>query len=241
MPAVTTAQMREIDRVAIDEIGLNLYQMMENAGRNLAELCAEFLGAGWGEAHIVVVTGSGGNGGGGICAARHLANHGGAVTLLTTRQERLRGVPADQFALYQATSGRLVELDEAGHLKPDLVVDAVLGYSLDGAPRGTAAEAIRWIDAQDAPVISLDVPSGIDSTTGEAAGDHVHATVTMTLALPKTGLNTDAVGRLAVADIGIPHEVFTRVGVDPPSSLFAEGYRVWLDAGAVPTKAGERR
>lgn len=232
MPAVTTAQMREIDRVAVDEVGLNLSQMMENAGRSLAESCSEFLGVGWGEAHIVVLAGSGGNGGGGMCAARHLANHGGAVTLLTTGQDRLRGVPANQFALYLATSGRVGELHELDHLEADLVVDAMLGYSLSGAPQGAAAEMIRWVSEQGAPVISLDVPSGIDSTTGCAAGDHVLATVTMTLALPKTGLDADAVGRLSVADIGIPQEVFTRVGVYPPETLFRQGYRVWIGADA---------
>lgn len=225
VPAVTALQMREIDRVAIDEVGLNLYQMMENAGRNLAELCVEFLGEGWAEARIIVLAGRGG----GMCAARHLANHGGAVTLVLTDRERLRGVPADQFALYRATAGQVADLDEIDRLGADLVVDAVLGYSLHGAPRGAAAKMIRWMSAHGAPVISLDIPSGIDATTGDAAGDHVRATVTMTLALPKTGLDTDAVGRLSVADIGIPQEVFTRVGIHPPKTLFRRGYRVWID------------
>jgi len=234
VPAVTTSQMREIDRVAVDEVGLNLYQMMENAGRNLAELCMEFLGDQWDGAHIVVLAGSGGNGGGGMCAARHLANHGGAVTLVPTTLEGLQGVPADQFALYRATGGRVAEFSEIDHLNADLVVDAVLGYSLHGVPRGTAADMIRWVSSHGAPVISLDAPSGIDSTTGVAAGDHVHATVTMTLALPKTGLDGDAVGRLCVADIGIPQDVFTRVGVHPPRTLFSKGYRAWISSGPDP-------
>jgi len=237
VPAVTTDQMREIDRVAVDEVGLNLYQMMENAGRNLAEFCMEFLGDQWDGAHIVVLAGSGGNGGGGMCAARHLANHGAAVTLVPTTLEGLRGVPADQFALYRATAGRVAEfseISEIDHLNTDLVVDAVLGYSLHGAPRGTAADMIKWVSAHGAPVISLDVPSGIDSTTGGTAGDHVQATVTMTLALPKTGLDGDAVGRLCVADIGIPQDVFNRVGVHPPRALFIKGYRVWISSGPDP-------
>lgn len=72
--AVTTDQMREIDRVATEGTGPNLYQMMENAGRNLAELCRERLGPTWMHEHIVVLAGTGGNGGGGICAARHLGD-----------------------------------------------------------------------------------------------------------------------------------------------------------------------
>jgi len=67
-------KMREVDRVAMDETGPNLFQMMENAGRNLAELAFEKIGEGWRNAKIVVLAGTGGNGGGGICAARHLAN-----------------------------------------------------------------------------------------------------------------------------------------------------------------------
>ncbi len=230
VPAVTRDQMREIDRIAIEEVGLNLYQMMENAGRNLAELCAESLGDEWDAAHIVVLAGTGGNGGGGICAARHLVNHGGDVTLVSVDRERLRGVPADQFALYLAAGGRVAAPHELDRLQPDLLVDAVLGYSLGGAPRGTASQLIRWTLTRSAPVISLDVPSGVDSTTGDAPGDYVRATLTMTLALPKTGLDADAVGRLSVADIGIPRDVYRRVGLHLPATLFTHGYRVGIDA-----------
>ncbi|MGV8911485.1 MAG: NAD(P)H-hydrate epimerase [Rhodoglobus sp.] len=158
VPAITTVQMREVDRVAVDELGPNLYQMMENAGR-------------------------------------HLANRGGNVTL-----------------------------------DAELLVDAVLGYSLGGAPHGAAAELIRWMSRHTAPVVSLDIPSGVDSTTGVAPGDHVTATHTMTLAGPKTGLDAEAVGTLWLADIGIPREVYRRVGIELPHALFAPGSRVRLRA-----------
>src|SRR6516225_11038317 len=75
VPAVDSAQMREVDRIAVEETGPNLYQMMENAGRNLALLAIQLLDEGWERAKVLVLAGSGGNGGGGICAARHLANH----------------------------------------------------------------------------------------------------------------------------------------------------------------------
>lgn len=74
VPAITADQMREVDRIAIEETGPNLYQMMENAGRNLAALAIDLLGSGWTKASVVVLAGKGGNGGGGICATRHLAN-----------------------------------------------------------------------------------------------------------------------------------------------------------------------
>jgi len=228
VPAITTEQMREVDRIAINEVGPNLYQMMENAGRNLASLCTEILGDLWTTVPILVIAGTGGNGGGGICAARHLANHGGDVTLVVPDFPKCGGVPAEQLALYRATGGRIADVSELYALEAGLVVDAVLGYSLRGAPTGSVADLIRWISGQAAPVVSLDVPSGIDATTGEAPGSYVSATVTMTLALPKTGLGVGAVGLLWLADIGIPREVYRRVELCPPDGLFTPGYRVKL-------------
>ncbi len=231
--AVTTVQMREVDRVATAEVGPNLYQMMENAGRNLASLCVEMLGDGWTAAPVVVLAGAGGNGGGGICAARHLANHGGDVTLVVSDPTHLTGVPAEQFALYRATGGRIVDARTLETLRPSLTVDAVLGYSLTGAPHGVGADLIEWMTSGSTPVLALDVPSGVDATTGDCPGAHVRATTTMTLALPKTGLDVDAVGQLWVADIGIPRRVFERSGVrPPPATLFSEGYRMHLTTPA---------
>ncbi len=233
VPAVTTEQMREVDRVSIEEVGPNLHQMMENAGRNLASLCVEMLGAGWATSPIVVLAGTGGNGGGGICAARHLANHGGQVTLVVSEVARLAGVPAEQLALYRASGGRLAETGDLRTLKPSLTVDAVLGYSLGGAPHGAVADLIGWMLLGDAPVVALDVPSGVDATTGDSPGVHVQAATTMSLALPKTGLAIDAVGELWVADIGIPGGVLERSGVrPPPAGLFSRGYRVRLSWSA---------
>ncbi|MEO6944871.1 MAG: NAD(P)H-hydrate epimerase, partial [Lacisediminihabitans sp.] len=95
---------------------------------------------------------------------------------------------------------------------------------------GVAAELIRWTSSRTGLVISLDVPSGVDSTTGAAPGIYVRATTTMTLAVPKTGLDADAVGALWLADIGIPREVYSRAGVQLPVGLFTSGYRVHLVA-----------
>ena len=93
VPSVNTTQMIEIDRVAMEETGPNLFQMMENAGRNLALQAIDCLGENWQQANIVVLSGSGGNGGGGICAARHLANRGAKVQLCLSSPNRLKEVP----------------------------------------------------------------------------------------------------------------------------------------------------
>lgn len=230
VPAVTTAQMREIDRLAIEETGPNLYQMMENAGRSLALTVLEHLGGGWATDPVVVVAGPGGNGGGGICAARHLANRGVDVTLVVSDPHVLGAVPADQLSVYRATDGREAVLDDLGSLEVAVVVDAVIGYSLSGAPGGMAAELIGWAASQPWPVIALDVPSGIDATTGEAPGASITADLTLTLALPKAGLDASAVGALWLADIGIPPGVYRRMGLEVPVGLFGPRYRVPLRA-----------
>jgi NAD(P)H-hydrate epimerase len=220
--------MREVDRVAIEEVGPNLYQMMENAGRNLAITVLETLGADWSTTPIAVLSGTGGNGGGGICAARHLANRGADVTVVISDRGRLSPVPNEQLQIYRGTEGNFAETSALDTLRPGLVVDAIIGYSLHGTPRDAARWMIDWTAAQSSPVISLDVPSGIDATTGDALGPHVQPAVTLTLALPKTGLAVATTGDLWLADIGIPAEVYRRVGIDVPAGLFGDHFRVAL-------------
>lgn len=226
IPAVTAEQMREVDRVAIDEIGPNLYQMMENAGRSLAMTVLDEMGGSWASGHVVVLAGTGGNGGGGICAARHLANRGVEVTVVLSESTGLRAVTGEQLNTYRGTGGKVASLAELPERKATVVVDAIIGYSLGGPPRGAPREMIEWTGAQTAPVISLDVPSGVDATSGQAPGTHVLASATLTLGLPKAGLDVAAVGDLSLADIGITREVYRRSGIEVPAHIFGERYRV---------------
>ncbi len=206
VPSVTAAQMREIDRIAMEETGPNLFQMMENAGANLAALAMELLEE---PAPVLALAGPGGNGGGGICAARHLANHGIGVWLCLSEPDRLGPVPALQRKILQQTSAKEFRPEQLGDLQPGLILDALIGYSLSGAPRGCATELIRWANGSGAPILALDVPSGVDATTGNTSGEYIHAHTTMTLALPKTGLS----GQLVLADIGIPEGVYRKLGL----------------------------
>ena len=101
----------------------------------------------------------------------------------------------------------------------DLIVDGIIGYSLSGAPRGAAADLIHWANDQDRPTLALDVPSGLDATTGTAYVPCVRAAATMTLALPKEGLRAEGaeqyVGELYLADISVPPALYAA----PPLSL----------------------
>jgi NAD(P)H-hydrate epimerase len=219
--------MREVDRIAMEETGPNLFQMMENAGRNLALQAIDILGDGWQKARIVVLAGLGGNAGGGICAARHLANRQANISLSLSNSEKLGEVPSFQRLIYHSTSGQEVEISGLSELQPDLILDAVIGYSLQGAPRGKALDFIQWANNTGAPILSLDVPSGVDSTSGDAQGEFMHANWTMTLALPKTGLLPEKTGKLFLADIGIPQAVYSKMDLNytPP---FTNRYRVAL-------------
>jgi len=207
--------------------------MMENAGRNLALQTIHLLAEGWRSARVVVLAGGGGNGGGGICAARHLANRDIDVTLVMSEPDRLGDVPAFQRRVFQSTRGREIEVTAAAAQQPDVIVDALIGYGLREAPRGRAAELIAWANATGAPILALDVPSGMNATTGECPGEHVRARATLTLALPKTGLAIGPAGDLWLADIGIPRATYERAGVgyvDP----FGKRYRVPLTSASRP-------
>ncbi|HIB53937.1 MAG TPA: NAD(P)H-hydrate epimerase [Nitrospirales bacterium] len=216
VPTVTRTQMKELDRIAIEETGPSLYQMMENAGRSCALAALEMLGTQWKHATVMVLAGSGGNGGGGICAARHLANRsqGIDVYLCLSTPEKLGDVPAYQRKIFGSTHGKECELEQLAHVKPSLIIDALVGYSLHGAPTGKTAELIQWANENDAPVLSLDIPSGVDAATGETPGQFINATRTVTLALPKTGLHPETTGDLWLADIGIPQRAFQKLGMD---------------------------
>ena len=212
VPAVNADQMREVDRIAVEDFGLGILQMMENAGRNLAGSAIDMLGPGRGE--VVVLAGSGGNGGGGLCCARHLHNHGLRVSVLLSRPPRdLTGPAAHQLHILEAAGVRPLEPgDFRGAIgRAWLAVDALVGYSLRGAPHGRVAELIALCNEEARRVLALDVPSGLDATSGEAPGIAVRAERTLTLALPKTGL-LGARGEVCLADIGIPPEVCEPLG-----------------------------
>ena len=227
VPAVTAEQMREVDRIAMEETGPNLLQMMENAGRNLALLAIDVLGRGWEKATIVTLAGGGGNGGGGICASRHLANRDANVTLCLADANHLGEAPSFQRKIFGFTSGKEIEATALRDQHADLILDALIGYGLTSAPEGPAAELIRWADQASTPVLALDLPSGVNATTGETPGAFIKARWTMTLALPKSGLLPDHSGQLFLADIGIPEETYRRLGLSytPP---FGDRFRVPL-------------
>ncbi len=222
-PSVTKEQLIEVDRIAVEETGPNLYQMMENAGRNLALTSIEsFLKKSLGK-RIMIFAGPGGNGGGGICAARHLLNHGYEPILILSNEEKMQEVPSFQLDVFRNAEGIIIPFDKVNDVKVDLIVDAIIGYSLSSAPQGIVLEMIDFINKNTIPTISLDIPTGVLATSGENPGEFVKPDKTLTLALPKTGLSPEKCGEIILADIGIPSTVFSKAGINyssPFSSTF---------------------
>jgi NAD(P)H-hydrate epimerase len=219
-----------VDRLMVEKFEIALSQMMENAGRHLAHLARQrFLGGNPRGKAVIVLAGPGGNGGGALVGARHLHNWGADVRVDVTRPDGdLQPATGHQLAILRrmrvpvapAAAGR-----EAA--APDLIIDGLIGYGLTGAPRGPAAELIRWANAQPAPILSLDVPSGLDTTTGALFAPAIRAAATMTLALPKVGLRApgaDAVvGELNLADIGVPPALYAETPLNlAVGHIFAE-------------------
>lgn len=225
IPAVTAPEMAAIDRIAVEESGLGIIQMMEHAGRELARAALDT-----DHEAFTVVAGGGGNGGGGLACCRHLAARDRLHTVVLDRPPAAyEGAPATQLALVQQTDAEVITARAAADRATDAiseatgVVDALIGYGLTGAPRGLAATLIAAMNAA-APVSSLDVPSGVDATTGEAAGAAVTPAQTVTLALPKTGLTTTP-GDITCVDLGIPAAVYEAAEI-PANTPFGDQFRV---------------
>ena len=200
-----------MDALCAERFGIPVDWLMEAAGWQVARLIDE---------PAVVVCGVGNNAGDGFAAARHLHRWGRLVRACCVDPSRLRGPAAVELATLRHVGVELateLSFDGAG-----LVVDAIFGTGLNRAPEGRFAEWIDSINASGRRVIAIDVPSGLDSDTGEAYAPSVHADLTVTLGLPKPGLR----GEFVVVDIGIPLEAYAAVGVEVRRELY--GPRITL-------------
>ena len=239
--SVTAEQMAEVDRRAVEDFGLSLVQMMENAGRALARVARERFFEGHAAAgRVAVLAGPGGNGGGAMVAARRLAGWGARVQVFATADlASMAPVTARQARTLRAFGLTLAGPADADRAWPapsgfDLVLDGLLGYGGRGEPRGAVRDAMAWALDAGAPVLSLDLPSGLEATRGVAAASTMRAAATVTLAAVKTGLTiagTSAhVGDLYLADIGIPASAYEGL-IDP-----AEAAAWFLDDDVVQVR-----
>jgi NAD(P)H-hydrate epimerase len=176
-PSVTADQMRDVDRAMIEDFHIELMQMMQNAGRGLAEVAVDLFRP----RRVLVLAGPGGNGGGGLVAARHLSNRGVMVrVVIAAPADRLGVVPRHQLDILNwmgtfVVPAPVVDLEPTlrVHADVDLVIDALLGYSLAGDPREPVATLIRWINEQVGRLYLADisVPPALYRRMGIEVGD----------------------------------------------------------------------
>lgn len=225
MKVLTAAQMQAIDRAAIREIGIPGAVLMENAGRGMAlQILDRFAELKPGP--VLVLAGKGNNGGDGYVIARHLREHGWqAATLVLAERSAISGDAAINLKILEACGGQVTFAPDEASLeqglaaqRPELLVDALFGTGLTKPAAGHYARAIDWINGQAARVAAVDIPSGINASTGAILGSCVSADLTVTFAFPKIGLvsypGAGHVGELVTVDIGIPSQLHGKVGDD---------------------------
>jgi len=221
MRLVGSAEMREIDRTAIQAFGVPSLTLMDRAGRAVVEAALDLAAP---KGRFVVVCGGGNNGGDGFVVARLLRGAGrDARVLALVPAERLS---PDARAVREQAQRAGVPIDDGGELAAveagfgDVVVDAIFGTGLARPPEGAFAAAIDWIDAArvaGARIVAVDVPSGLSADTGRPLGACVRADRTVTFAFQKRGLvlfpGATFAGEVTVADIGIPPDAARRVPI----------------------------
>jgi len=217
----TAAEVREIDRRAIEDFGIPGAILMENAGRRAAEVAAEMIGTPSSDSRIVAACGKGNNGGDGYVMARHLHNWGYPCEVFLTHPiEQIRGDARINLDVILKMEGIPVRFFSEDYSSDDfsrslstsaLILDGLLGTGLSGRVRSPTDELITAINACDKPTLSIDTPSGLHSDTGEILGCCVQATRTVTFVLAKQGsfqnCGPKMIGALKVIEIGIPLEL----------------------------------
>ena len=214
MKLATPSEMAALEQRSRDTHGITVGALMENAGLRTAQVARQMLRARGGR-RVAILAGKGNNGGDGLVAARHLAEDGPVRVWLVAPAEEFHGDPAAHLA---ALRDRHVPVGEAGAhpadelarslRDADLIVDAIFGTGFRGPAQGLAAQVIEMANASSVPILAVDLPSGVDATTGRADAPCIEAAATVAIALPKVGTvqypAAGHAGRIFVADIGIP-------------------------------------
>ncbi len=220
LPALTRDQVREVDRIAIEQYGIPGIVLMENAGIGATAVIDGVAPNGT----IAILCGGGNNGGDGYVIARHLDILGHVVRIIAlTAPEDLKG-DAKTNALIAQKTGLDIVIGKDGNtirkalLTASTIVDGMLGTGSAGPPRGLYAEAVDASNNSDALRVALDIPTGLDCDTGEASELTFLADHTTTFVAKKVGFtNTTAfpvIGRVHVVPIGVPNQLLSRFGDD---------------------------
>jgi NAD(P)H-hydrate epimerase len=216
MKLVKSEEMQRMDAEAIDRIGIPSLELMENAGRGIAESIIAGIALDFDEGCFAIFCGKGNNGGDGFVIGRHLSNAGYEVVFYTLAPKKK--LSKDSLAKYEKAEENNLEIilikniDQLPvHLEVDFIIDALFGTGFSGAPKGLLADVIKYINNQIQDVIAVDMPSGLNADDGQYEGEVIDAQFTYTLAQPKYGLfvspGREKSGEVEIVPIGIPNEV----------------------------------
>lgn len=228
IPVITKEQMKRVDELAIKRFGIEIIQMMENAGRNTATMAREMLKRVQGK-EIIVLSGKGHNGGDALVAARFLTNWGAKVTnIMAQHPDDLSQITKEQNGILRSMFvPTLYPTDlprfETAFKTTDLIIDGLFGYNINGDPKNIHASLIQLSNHAKAKILSIDLPSGLDPDTGKPYNPCIKADVTLCLSLPKKGCveNKEYAGKIYVADMGVPNEVYELMELEV-GKIFAE-------------------
>ncbi len=217
MSTLTCQQIRRIDQLAVEQYAMPSIILMENAGRNAAEVIRREYEHLKGKT-VVIFCGPGSNGGDGFVVARHLHNAGYDVKIvLSCHTERLKGDALTNFNIITRMHIPVLTIEEIDEVlaESSLVVDALLGTGFSGQVHAPIDYMIEKMNQANKPIVSIDVPSGIDCYVAQPAKSVIKAELTITFVAVKDAFRTvecePYIGRVEVADIGIPKELVQQV------------------------------
>jgi len=215
MQAITKEQMAELDRIMIEELGIDVPIMMEHAAVAVATAATKICSG----KRILILCGHGNNGGDGLAAARHLMNWRYQVKVICSRKEKFKNDPLKQLNILQSMNADISFDSDINFSDFDLIIDALLGYNLDGDPRDVFADLIKKSNNSGVPILAVDLPSGLDANSGKAYDPCIKATATVALSVLKKGLvaaKKEYIGKLFVGYMSVPDSVYEKLGIKNP-------------------------
>lgn len=220
VPIATPKQIFEMDQIMNDTYHVSTEQLMEVAGLRVAEIIRDSIVNALSSTHIVIAVGKGNNGGDGLVAARFLAGWGAQVSVVLVASETELSDLSKKHLVSLKALDVVIEAyapKKNNWSRAHIIVDALLGCGLHNAPTGEFAEIIKEINDAQKMVVAVDIPSGLDGTSGEIYEPCIQARYTISVAALKKGMQDQKAksvcGRIFVCDIGIPQEVYKKVNV----------------------------
>ncbi|MFH1012201.1 MAG: NAD(P)H-hydrate epimerase [Candidatus Peregrinibacteria bacterium] len=211
--------MKALEDYACKHFGMTVEQMMQNAGKAIFDFVQTLDDT----SRILVVIGKGNNGGDALVAARLLHEAGKEVTVINPYAgiEFTKAAAAELDKAMEARLKILHDYRSANFSEFDLIIDGLFGFSLKGDPKPPANAIIEQINCSNVPVLAVDVPSGLDVSTGTLGNPTVRATHTLALGIPKFGFqeHPDVVGQLHYGNLGIPREAYEAKGYKYPEFI----------------------